>query len=131
MQTTFSTKDKPVKSSVNAGSTNISVNSGPVKTSVNLGPVNTSVNAGIIINSDQNALHKFKLERVNNLIIGCLNINSAKNAFDQPKVVIGKNIDVLVLIETKIDSSFPTINLRSMDSQSHIELIETSMVVVF
>ena len=53
-------------------------------------------------------MHKYKLTHVNNLIIGCLNINSVKSKFDQLKIVIGKNLDVLVLIETKLDSSFPT-----------------------
>ena len=43
-------------------------------------------------------LHKFKLTHVNNAIIGCLNINSVKSKFDELKVVIGKNLDVLVLI---------------------------------
>ena len=105
MQTTLSTKDKPVKFSVNSGCTNISVNSEPFKTSVDLGPVNTSVNSGRAINSNQFFLHKFKLTHVSNLII---NINSVKSKFDQLKVVIGKNLDVLVLIETKIDSTFPT-----------------------
>ena len=39
--------------------------------------------------------------------MGHLNINSFPRKFDQLKSIIGKNIDILVITETKIDSSFP------------------------
>ena len=39
--------------------------------------------------------------------MGHLNINSLPNKFDQLKMIIGNNIDILILTETKIDSSFP------------------------
>ena len=39
--------------------------------------------------------------------MGHLNINSLAGKLDQFKLLIGKNIDILVITETKIDSSFP------------------------
>ena len=43
----------------------------------------------------------------NRLIIGQLNINSIRNKFDSLNGILKNNIDVLLLSETKIDSSFP------------------------
>ena len=53
-------------------------------------------------------LNELRLKNVNKLVIGHLNINSLPNKFDQLKLIIGKNIDILVITETKIDSSFPS-----------------------
>ena len=53
--------------------------------------------------------------RVNNkLIIGNLNINSIAVKFDQLKFMVKYKVDILVLTETKIDSSF-------QNQQFHIE----------
>ena len=53
--------------------------------------------------------------RVNNkLIIGNLNINSIAVKFDQLKLMVKCKVDILVLTETKIDSSF-------QNQQFHIE----------
>ena len=53
--------------------------------------------------------------RVNNkLIIGNLNINSIAGKFDQLKLMVEHKVDILVLIKTKIDSSF-------LNLQFHIE----------
>ena len=53
--------------------------------------------------------------RVNNkLIIGNLNINSIAVKFDQLKLMVKYKVDILVLTETKIDSSF-------QNQQFHIE----------
>ena len=51
-------------------------------------------------------LSKLKLKNVNRLVIGHLNINSLPGKFDQLKVVIENNIDILIITENKIDSSF-------------------------
>ena len=40
-------------------------------------------------------------------MIGSLNINSLPKKFDQLKEIIGKNLDVLTIQETKLDASFP------------------------
>ena len=53
--------------------------------------------------------------RVNNkLIIGNLNINSFAGKFDKLKLMVQHKVDILVLTETKIDSSF-------LNQQFHIE----------
>ena len=53
--------------------------------------------------------------RVNNkLIIGNLKINSIAGKFDQLKLMAKYKVDILVLDETKIDSSF-------LNQQFHIE----------
>ena len=49
-----------------------------------------------------------RLKNVKNVIIGTLNINSLPLKFDQVKLLILGNIDILVLTETKLDESFPT-----------------------
>ena len=52
-------------------------------------------------------LHKIRIKNVNRIVIGSLNINSLPAKFDQLKEVIGKNLDILTIQETKLDSSFP------------------------
>ena len=52
-------------------------------------------------------LCKLKVKNINRLVIGHLNINSLPGKFDQLRTLCGKNIDILVLTETKLDSSFP------------------------
>ena len=51
-------------------------------------------------------LHKIRIKNVNRIVIGSLNINSLPAKFDQLKEVIGKNLDILTIQETKLDSSF-------------------------
>ena len=57
-------------------------------------------------------LKNLKLKNTNRLILGHLNINSIVGKFDHLKVLIVNNIDILVLTETKIDSSFPNAQFR-------------------
>ena len=47
------------------------------------------------------------LSNVNRVVIGNLNINSLTDIFDQLKEVLLKHIDILVVIETKLDDTFP------------------------
>lgn len=54
-----------------------------------------------------NILKNIRVKNVNKIIFGTLNINSLAPKFDQLKEVIGKNIDILTIQETKLDSSFP------------------------
>ena len=39
--------------------------------------------------------------------MGHLNTKSLPNNFDQLKMIIGNNVDILIITETKIDLSFP------------------------
>ena len=45
---------------------------------------------------------------MNTLIISNLNINSISNKFDQLKFPVQGKVDILVIMKTKLDSTFPT-----------------------
>ena len=45
---------------------------------------------------------------MNKLLIGNLNVNSISNKFDQLKLFVQGKFDVLVITETKLDSTFHT-----------------------
>ena len=57
---------------------------------------------------DISILSEIRRTNLNNVVIGFLNINSYRNKYEALKVVIQGKIDVMVLVETKLDSSFPT-----------------------
>ena len=44
----------------------------------------------------------------NNVIIGHLNINSIRNKFETLSLPVAQYVDILVLSETKLDSTFPS-----------------------
>ena len=52
-------------------------------------------------------LKNIKITNMNRLVIGHLNINSVKNKFDTLKSLVMGNLDILILIESKLDESFP------------------------
>ena len=52
-------------------------------------------------------LNEIRKNYVNNVVIGHLNINSLANKFETLKVIIVDKLDILVLVETKLDNSFP------------------------
>ena len=53
-------------------------------------------------------LKNTRLKNPNRLIIAQLNINSLRNKFDSLVRTLHNNLDILLISETKIDSSFPT-----------------------
>ena len=68
------------------------------------------LNENSLCDSEENAndlLRKIRIKNVNRVIVGSLNINSLPNKFAQLKEVIGKNLDILTIQETKLDPSFP------------------------
>ena len=52
-------------------------------------------------------LKEIRVKNINKVIIGTLNINSLAPKFELLREVIGKNLDVITIQETKLDSSFP------------------------
>ena len=54
-----------------------------------------------------NRLNMLKLQNPNKIVIGHLNINSIRNKFEFLKEIVGKNIDILLVSESKIDDTFP------------------------
>ena len=57
--------------------------------------------------SDVKILEEIRTKYVINLIIGHLNINSLVKKFDALSLMIKDKLDILVLVETKLDDSFP------------------------
>ena len=53
-------------------------------------------------------LKSLKINNLNRLIIGHLNINSLRNKFEALKLLIKDNIDIMVITESKLDSTFPS-----------------------
>ena len=53
-------------------------------------------------------LREIRIKNLGRIIVATLNINSIRNKFEQLKLSIMGNIDVLVLTETKLDDTFPT-----------------------
>ena len=51
---------------------------------------------------------------MNKIIIGHLNINSIRNKCECLKYIMDKNVDILLISETKLDETFPA-------QQFHIE----------
>ena len=52
------------------------------------------------------------LKNPNRLILAQLNINSLRNKFDSLVRMLHNNLDILLISETKIDSSFPTAQIE-------------------
>ena len=52
-------------------------------------------------------LKNLRLKNVNRLIYAQLNINSIRNKFESLKVIISTNVDILLICEIKLHSSFP------------------------
>ena len=60
------------------------------------------------IELDSNYLSNLRVKNMNKLLTGNLNINSISNKFDQLKLLVRGKVDILVVMETKLDSTFPT-----------------------
>ena len=52
-------------------------------------------------------LKLLRLRNVGQIIIAYLNINSIRNKFEALREIIASNMDISMVAETKIDSSFP------------------------
>ena len=56
--------------------------------------------------NQMNALHEIRIKNASRLIIGHLNINSLRNKFEMLEEIIEDKIDIFLISETKLDSSF-------------------------
>ena len=56
-------------------------------------------------------LKSLRIHNHSNIIVSYLNINSARNKFDDLNLIIDENFAILCIAETKIDESFPTAQL--------------------
>ena len=55
----------------------------------------------------KDCINKIKYNHPNNIVLGHLNINSIRNNFSCLKHIIGKNVDILLISESKLNESFP------------------------
>ena len=58
--------------------------------------------------NQMNTLHEIKIKNPDRLIIGHLNVNSLRNKFEMLEELIKDKIDIFLISETKLDSSFPS-----------------------
>ena len=56
-------------------------------------------------------LKVMKENSTNKIIKGHLNINSLKDKFESLQFIINRNLDIVLLSETKLDDSFPSAQL--------------------
>ena len=73
----------------------------------NLGSVSSSWNPRNVKDYDKNSSDPRSVLENLRLVIGNLNINSISNKFDNLKLIIQGKIGILVITETKTDSTFP------------------------
>ena len=57
-------------------------------------------------------MKKIRINNVNTVVTGHVNIDSIKNKFDMLSSMVKDNIDILTVAETKLDSSFPQAQFR-------------------
>ena len=60
-------------------------------------------------NNIKDTLQNYRVNDTKNVIFSYLNINSIRNKFDRLQEIIGQNIDILTMSETKLNMSFPSI----------------------
>ena len=82
---------------------------------------NTYNSLGVGENNPLEILKTVRIKNPNRLIIAQLNINSIRNKFDSLQNIIKGYIDILVITESKIDSSFP-VNQFEIGGYSHFRL---------
>ena len=102
----------------------------------NLGSVSSNWNSRNVKDYDKNSsdprlvLENLKLKNNHRLVIGNLNINSISNKFDNLKLITQGKIDILVITETKTDSTFPLNQFAMQGYLKPLGLIEIEMEVV-
>ena len=57
-------------------------------------------------------LKKIRINNVNRVVTGHVNIDSIRNKFDMLSCMVKDNIDILTVAGTKLDSSFPQAQFR-------------------
>ena len=68
---------------------------------------------------------------MNRVVTGHVNIDSIRNKFDMLSSMVKDNIDILMVSETKLDSSFPQVQFRIEGYVPPFRYDKNYMVVVF
>ena len=63
------------------------------------------------MNHEELILKKIRVDNLNNVIVGHLNVNSFPSKLDAIKTVIPGNVDIMIFSETKLDSSYTMFQL--------------------
>ena len=58
-------------------------------------------------------LKKIRINNVNRVVIGHIDIKSIRNKFDKLSSIAKDNFDILMVSKTKLDSSFPQAQFRT------------------
>ena len=53
-------------------------------------------------------MKNLRLKNPKNIFFSYVNINSVRNKFKNTSSLISENVDILIVVETKLDSSFPS-----------------------
>ena len=70
-----------------------------------------------------------RINIVNDVIIGTLNINSLASKLDEFKLLVSWIFDILVITETNLDNTFPTSKFYIEVFQCYIGWIEIGMML--
>ena len=68
--------------------------------------LNNDFNSKLELNCITN-IKKIQSENIDKVIIGTLNINSLSSKFDDLNILISRMLDVLIIMETKLDDTYP------------------------
>ena len=61
---------------------------------------------------NSNLLKSIRFKNVGRLIVASININSIANKFDSLEEIVKDSVDILMILETKIDNTFPKTNFQ-------------------
>ena len=84
---------------------------------------NTYANSG---ESPYSILNNLRIKNSSRIILGHLNVNSIRNKFDMVSDLISGKIDIFLISETKIDSTFPTSQFKIPGYSSPYRLDRTT-----
>ena len=84
--------------------------------------INIFINDENILYNLSSSLKALKTKNSKRLVFGNLNTNAINNQFESLKYIIKNNIDVLIVTETKLDSSFPR-GQFSIDGFAKLEVV--------
>ena len=78
------------------------------------------------MNNQNDLLKNLRLKNSNKVIIGHININSLRNKFELLTEMVQDKVDLLMISETKLDSSFPNAQFYMKSFSEPYKLDRTS-----
>ena len=65
-----------------------------------------------IATSPENILNNLRIQNLNRIIVGHININSIRNKFEMLSTLVRDKVDILLISESKLNDTFPTSQFR-------------------